>query len=60
MASKSQIKREEIKVSEKKVSCNGAEHPYDHPKIYLEIPENKKEIDCPYCGRLFKYSPSRK
>lgn len=57
MASKKQISKEVVNVSDRKVSCMGAEYPYDHPKIYLEIPEGKNQIDCPYCGRVFKYSP---
>ena len=56
MVSKVNMKKEEIKVKDRKVSCEGALHPYDHPKIYLEIPENKKQIECPYCSRMFKFS----
>lgn len=60
MASKNNISKEEVKVDTRKVSCQGADHPYDHPKIYLEIAEDKKMIDCPYCGRIFKYGASGK
>ncbi|MGV2433119.1 MAG UNVERIFIED_CONTAM: zinc-finger domain-containing protein [Rickettsiaceae bacterium] len=45
--------KEEIKVSDRKVSCEGSEYPYDHPKVYLEISDDKKQTDCPYCGRRF-------
>ncbi|MCC8467603.1 MAG: zinc-finger domain-containing protein [Rickettsia endosymbiont of Eriopis connexa] len=36
------------------VSCQGKEPPYDHPKIYLEIDKEKKEVICPYCSKKFK------
>lgn len=35
------------------VSCCGKEPPYDHPKVYLEIDKEKKEIVCPYCSKIF-------
>lgn len=60
MARNMQTKKEEIQILTRKVSCVGLEHPYDHPKIYLEIPEDKNQIDCPYCGKLFKYSTQGK
>jgi uncharacterized Zn-finger protein len=58
MVRKNNAKKEEIKVDIRKVLCMGLEYPYDHPKIYLEIPENKSHIDCPYCGKLFKLTSS--
>lgn len=36
------------------VSCCGKEPPYDHPKVYLEIDKEQKEIICPYCSKKFK------
>ena len=47
--------KEKIIVKDKKVSCEGHEYPYDHPKVYLEISEDKDEIECPYCSKLFKF-----
>ena len=46
--------KEKIIVNERKISCEGHEYPYDHPKIYLEIPEETGKIDCPYCGKIFE------
>lgn len=60
MQSNTNLKREVEKSSTRKVSCIGLEHPYDHPKIYLYIPEDKDEIECPYCSKLFKFSKSGK
>ncbi|ABV85281.1 hypothetical protein RMA_1344 [Rickettsia massiliae MTU5] len=36
------------------VSCQGKEPLYDHPKVYLEIDKEKKEVICPYCSKKFK------
>ncbi len=46
--------KEIVIVKEKKVSCEGAEYPYDHPKIYLEISSKEGQVECPYCSRVFK------
>ena len=44
---------DKINVTTKEISCQGNESPYDHPLIYLKIPEDKKTISCPYCSRQF-------
>jgi uncharacterized Zn-finger protein len=36
-----------------KVSCDGDKGTLGHPKVYLNFGD-KKEIDCPYCGKKFK------
>lgn len=36
------------------VSCCGKELIYDHPKIYLAIDPELKQIACPYCGKEFR------
>lgn len=41
-----------VKVTKKKVSCDGGEGSLGHPKVYLEIGEQGK-IECPYCGKNF-------
>ncbi len=41
-----------IYVDEHKVQCEGGDGAAGHPKIYLEIKNDK--IACPYCSRLFK------
>ncbi len=35
-----------------KVSCEGGKGALGHPKVYLDMGENK-EITCPYCSRHF-------
>ena len=36
-------------------NCIGAKPPHDHPHIYLNF-GRKKEIICPYCGTVYKFS----
>lgn len=38
---------------EHKVSCDGDKDVLGHPKVYLNLGD-KKEIECPYCGKKFK------
>ena len=44
-----------IKIKFKEFNCLGAQPPHDHPHIFLKFGRNK-EIVCPYCGTLYKYS----
>ena len=44
-----------IKIKFKEFNCLGASPPHDHPHIFLNF-GRKKEIVCPYCGTLYKYS----
>ena len=44
-----------IKIKFKEFNCLGAKPPHDHPHIFLNF-GRKKEIVCPYCGTLYKYS----
>ena len=39
----------------KEFNCIGAKPPHDHPHIYLNF-GRKKEIICPYCGTVYKFS----
>ncbi len=41
------------KTKSSSVSCMGKEYPYDHPKIYLEIDQETKQVICPYCSKQF-------
>ncbi|MEQ9640160.1 MAG: zinc-finger domain-containing protein [Alphaproteobacteria bacterium] len=34
------------------VRCDGGGGALGHPQVYLNMGD-KREIDCPYCGRLF-------
>ncbi|HJK85240.1 MAG: zinc-finger domain-containing protein [Rickettsiaceae bacterium] len=35
------------------VVCMGQEVPYDHPRIYLAVNPETKEVTCPYCSKKF-------
>ncbi|MEM8542194.1 MAG: zinc-finger domain-containing protein, partial [Pseudomonadota bacterium] len=41
----------------KEFMCVGAEAPYDHPHVFLDMGEDN-EIVCPYCSTLYVYNPS--
>lgn len=36
------------------IYCEGDDYPYDHPRVYLEIPNGQDKVVCPYCGKVFK------
>jgi uncharacterized Zn-finger protein len=36
-----------------KVACEGESGALGHPRVYLNMGD-KREIDCPYCGRQFR------
>jgi uncharacterized Zn-finger protein len=44
----------EVFVSVKEFECIGAEPPYDHPHIYLDM-GGEDEIICPYCSTRFRF-----
>jgi len=43
---------EVVEVEKPKVSCEGEGGALGHPRVYLNMGD-KREIDCPYCGRRF-------
>lgn len=43
---------EEIKVKEKKISCDGGKGSLGHPKVYLDV-SKEGFVVCPYCSRKF-------
>jgi uncharacterized Zn-finger protein len=43
-----------IKVGVKEFMCVGANPPFDHPHVYLDMLSEGEKI-CPYCGTLFQY-----
>jgi len=46
------------KVKIKTISCQGSDDKNDgHPKIWLKIPSNKDSINCPYCEKIFIFTP---
>jgi hypothetical protein len=38
----------------KEFMCVGANAPYDHPHVYLDMGEDNEKV-CPYCSTLFSY-----
>jgi len=44
----------EVFVSVKEFECIGAEPPYDHPHIFLDM-GSEDEIICPYCSTRFRF-----
>jgi uncharacterized Zn-finger protein len=44
-----------ISINTSTARCNGAEVPYDHPTVYLQIDPTTKEVTCPYCSKRFKF-----
>lgn len=49
-----------VQISTSSVACSGKEVPLDHPKVYLQINPKYGHIDCPYCGKRFKFLTSKK
>jgi len=41
-----------VEVEDVKVVCDGGGGAVGHPRVFLNMGE-KREIDCPYCGRRF-------
>ena len=39
-------------VDKHKVHCEGIDGGSGHPRVYLEIKNDK--VECPYCSRIFK------
>jgi len=43
---------ETVEVDSPQVACDGGGGALGHPRVFLNMGE-KKEVDCPYCGRRF-------
>lgn len=44
---------EKISVSSSDVACDGGGGALGHPKVYLQIEQEKGNIFCPYCSRNY-------
>jgi len=44
---------ETIVVEDHRVACDGGGGPLGHPLVYLEM-GHAHEVQCPYCGRLYR------
>lgn len=47
---------EKITIGVKEFQCIGANPPFDHPHIFLDMGD-ENEIVCPYCSTLYVYDP---
>jgi uncharacterized Zn-finger protein len=45
-----------IEIGSKEFMCVGANPPFDHPHVFLDL-GNDNEIICPYCSTLYRYAP---
>ncbi len=43
---------ETVETQDTRVACDGGEGALGHPRVYLNMGD-RREIDCPYCGRRF-------
>lgn len=48
----------EMYSSSKKFMCKGAESPFDHPHVYLDM-GNNNEKRCPYCSTLYCFEDKK-
>ncbi len=46
-----------IEVGAREFMCVGANPPFDHPHVFLDMGK-ASEIICPYCSTLFKFNIS--
>lgn len=46
---------EKIEIGAREFECIGAEPPFDHPHVYLDM-GTSDEIICPYCSTLYRYN----
>lgn len=46
-----------IEVGAREFMCVGANPPFDHPHVFLDMGK-ASEIICPYCSTLFKFNAS--
>ena len=45
-----------IAIGAKEFMCVGAEPPFDHPHVFLDMGEASEKI-CPYCSTLYRFDP---
>ncbi len=44
-----------IEIGSKEFMCVGANPPFDHPHVFLDLGDDN-EIICPYCSTLYRYA----
>lgn len=50
---------EAIDIGVKEFMCVGANPPFDHPHIYIDMGADDEKV-CSYCSTLYRYDPSLK
>ncbi len=45
-----------IEIGVKEFMCVGANPPFDHPHIFLDLGADTEKV-CPYCSTLYRYNP---
>jgi uncharacterized Zn-finger protein len=48
-----------IAIGVKEFMCVGAEPPFDHPHIFIDMGDADEKV-CPYCSTLYRYRPGLK
>jgi len=43
-------------VSERRIACDGGEGALGHPRVWLQIPEDRGWVECPYCDCKYIYA----
>ena len=46
-----------IEIGVKEFKCVGAQPPFDHPHVYLDM-GGADEMTCPYCSTLYRFDPA--
>jgi uncharacterized Zn-finger protein len=44
-----------IEIGVKEFMCVGANAPYDHPHVFIDIGNDTEKV-CPYCSTLYRYN----
>lgn len=48
-----------IEIGVKEFMCVGADAPFDHPHVFLDMGSDDEKI-CPYCSTLYRFDPALK
>ena len=48
-----------IEIGVKKFMCTGANPPFDHPHIFIDMGDEEEAV-CSYCSTLYRHSPTLK
>lgn len=48
-----------IEVGAHEFMCAGANPPFDHPHVYLDLGDDDEKV-CPYCSTLYRYNATLK